>query len=478
MYNLSEAKVVTINQVLKYIFIGAALLLLILTPLLSAESSLDSNVWKTGAIFLLGIVLWITNAMPASVTGILIIVLFSLFGVLTFEEAASGLGNEIIWLVIAVLFMGIAVEKNSLDKRVSFFLLTLSKGNVKLTLFNLIMSAFILTFIIPNAVGRLSVLLPIGNGIIKSMEKEGGKNLGKAVMLIVTYAPYITTVAVLTGASGSIYATGLFESMLGYKWDYLDWLILMIPIIITVLIALWLNLIFLFPTDSANIRDGQKYFERERKSIGVMSLGEKKLLCLYSLLILLWVTRDYHHLSISLSAVIVLVMLFLPGINILNWKESIKKVDWGVPILFAAGFAIAMAFEVSGIVYLLSDLAMLHLQGLSIFSLALSMMIIFVLIRLSFTNFNAMVATLMPVSLTFAISTPFNPLWIGMVTLVASSTAYLLPTQAIGSMMTFSLGYYNNVDMLKVGGLLTIVIICTTLFFAFLYWPLVGLNYY
>lgn len=475
---LNNLKRIHKNVTLKHFIIGGSVLFLAVSPFISFGNSIDSKVWSTGAIFILGIILWITNVLPSSLTGILITVLFAVFGVLTFEEAASGLGNEIIWLVLAVLFMGIAVENNSLDKRIAYSLLSLSKGNVKLTLFNLIMSAFALTFLIPNAVGRLAVLMPIGKGIIKSMEKEGGKNIGKSIMLIVTYAPYITTVALLTGASGSIYATGLFETMLGYSWGYLQWMIIMIPMIFIVLIALWVILTLLFPSRSSMISGGQEFFEKERKSMGAMSIGEKKLLSLYFLLIFLWITKDYHHLTISLSAVIVMVLLFLPGIKLLDWKESIKKVDWGVPILFAAGFAIAKAFENSGLIYLLSDIAILFLKDLSVFTLALSIMLIFVLIRLCFTNFNAMVATLMPVALTFAISTPYNPLWIGMVCLVASSTAYLLPTQAIGSMMTFTLGYYNNTDMFKAGGLLTLSIIIITLLFSFFYWPLVGLEIY
>lgn len=172
---------------------------------------------------------------------------------------------------------------------------------------------------------------------------------------------------------------------------------------------------------------------------------------------------------------IILVCLFLPGINLLKWKESVQRVDWGVPLIFSAGFAIAKAFEKSGVVYLLSDTAVAHLTDLSIFTLSVILMLLFVFIRLCFTNFNAIVATLMPVVLTFAVSTPYNPLWLGMLCLVASSLAFLVPTQSIGSMITFGLGYYTNMDMLKAGGLLTMLIMIITLCCSFFYWPWLGL---
>ncbi|KMJ56398.1 hypothetical protein AB685_22235, partial [Bacillus sp. LL01] len=226
----------------KYLVAGLFMVGIIMTPLVQISEEIDSKIITTGAIFILAIFLWVSRVIPASLTAICVIVLFAIFDVITFEQAASGLGNEIIWLVLSVLFMGLAVEKTNLDKRIAYSILSFSKGSVRVILLNLIVSAFLLTFLIPNAVGRLAVLMPIGKGIIDSMQKEAGENIGKSIMLIVTYAPYVTTVALLTGASGSIYATGLFESMVGYSWGYLNWMVVMIPLVLFVLLALWIIL--------------------------------------------------------------------------------------------------------------------------------------------------------------------------------------------------------------------------------------------
>ncbi|WP_221567224.1 anion permease [Alkalihalobacillus sp. TS-13] len=102
-------------------------------------------------------------------------------------------------------------------------------------------------------------------------------------------------------------------------------------------------------------------------------------------------------------------------------------------------------------------------------------MILFVLIRIVFTNFTAAAASLMPVALTVAIGSPFNPVWLGMICVVASSTSYLFPSQSAGNMTTYSLGYYSGRDMLILGLILTLVIIVFTLVAAFTYWPLLGI---
>jgi solute carrier family 13 (sodium-dependent dicarboxylate transporter), member 2/3/5 len=458
--------------------ISIAFLFLLFSTYLPVPKNTPDSIWVTFSIFILGILLWFTNIIPPAVTGMAIIFLLSIFNILSFEQATIGLGEEIIWLIIAVLIMGVAVEKTGLEKKLSYKILSLSKGSVKLTILSLIVVAFILTFIMPNAVGRLTVLVTISSGIIQLMKEQGGENISKSIMLTVTNAPYITNICLMTGASGSIYAVGLFESVLGYQWSYLHWMIIMTPISMVVLLSLWGFIIWLFPSDVKVIKGGQSYFENELKKLGTLSQPEKKLILLYIFLILLWITTKLHGIPIAMSAVFVCILLFIPGMKIVNWKEAVKGVNWDVPFIFAAGFALAHAFEESGIVTWLSSVALKYLSNLSIFTLAISIMVLLILIRLSFTNFNSMVASLMPVVLTFSLGTPYNPVWIGMISLIASSTAFLIPTQSIGAMMTYSLGHYNTNDMLKIGSLLTIMMLILTLVMSLYIWPLIGLNIY
>ncbi|PAE14465.1 hypothetical protein CHH91_19375, partial [Virgibacillus sp. 7505] len=68
-----------------------------------------------------------------------------------------------------------------------------------------------------------------------------------------------------------------------------------------------------------------------------------------------------------------------------------------------------------------------------------------------------------------------NPVWLGMICLAACSTGFLFPSQSVGTMMTYALGYYTSQELLKVGAILTLSVIVITLLAAFLYWPLIGL---
>ena len=76
----------------KSIIIGISFVLAIISPFIDWYFQ-TQTIFTTLAIFMFGIILWISNMLPAALTGIIIIVLFSVLNVLSFEEAAEGLGN-------------------------------------------------------------------------------------------------------------------------------------------------------------------------------------------------------------------------------------------------------------------------------------------------------------------------------------------------------------------------------------------------
>lgn len=457
-----------------FFFIGG-LFLVLLSPLLDKWFE-TAYIITTLTTFIFCVILWITNYFPASVTGIILIILFSINGSLPFEQASSGLGDPVVWLVISVLIISIAVQQYQFDLHIAYNLLILAKGSKKLVLLILIIISFILTFIIPNAVARLTILLSITKGIIERSENIKDPNFTKACMLLVTYAPYMGTVTVFTGASGSIYAIGLFSEMLQYEWSYLYWLALMIPSSLASLAFLWFLLLYRYPLTDDNLKLDEEYFITQKKQLKKLNYQSYYLLFVVFLLILLWMTSTVHHISLSLSAMICMILLFIPRANVLNWKSTLTKIDWSVPLLFAAGLAIAKAFQNSGVLDLASDVISDYAVNHSLALFILIMVTILLIIRFFFTNFNSIVASILPIILIVAQQMNINPIWLGMFALYIMSMAYILPTQSIGNMMMAAEQYYTTLDLIKTGFILTVVMTLIIFFVTFFYWPLIGVG--
>jgi sodium-dependent dicarboxylate transporter 2/3/5 len=458
-----------------YLLVSIIIFFLIISNFVPPFLGLPEKGGVTLLILMLGIVLWLSNIIPPAVTSIIIIVFLPLFQIIPFEESVAGLGSEVVFLIIIMLSMGTAVERTDLGSRFTFFILSKSKGNARKSIFCIILIAFLLTFFIPNGMARLTVLLPISLGLIDTLKAYKDINFNKSIIIAITYVPWVCSVILITGSNGAIYAASLFENMIGFEWSYLHWFIVMLPSVVFSLIGLWLILILLFPPKHREIQSAQAYIQENIRELGKIKTSEMKLIILYVCLILLWVTKEIHGLSIAMSACLIGVIIFLPGFRLITWKDAMKSIDWSIPLLFAAGFSIASAFESSGLILWLSNIATSSLLKLPVSLIAVTIMIIFVVIRMGFTHFAAMIASLLPVALTFALATPYNPVWIGMICVVASTIAYILPTQSISNMTTYSLGHYASRDMIRAGSLLTILIIVLTIIFAYWYWPLVGI---
>ncbi len=456
--------------------VAGVILVFIGTLVLPLPEVLSASGWRSLGLLLLAIVLWLTSIVPTPVTSLIVMALLAITGILPFEQAAAALGKEEIWLILSMLIVGAAFEKYGLDRRIAYRLMIASGGRLRWMLLLLTALAFMLTFFISNAIGRITLLLPIAVGIVAAVGGRGGPHFPKLVFLIITFVPYAGAVSLMTGAGGSIYAVGLFRSMLGYHWDYLYWMVLMMPIVLLSIGVFWLILLWMYPVAKQPVLESLSFFRAEYGKLGPISLSEKKLVFLCLLLAFLWIGGQWHGLPIAVPALAVVCLMFLPGFRLLKWKETGRKVDWGITLLFAAGFALADGLQKNGVIDVMSDMAGNHFNHFSAFALALSMMIIFILIRIGFTNNSAMVASLMPIALTFATASSFNPVWLGMVCLVACSNGYFVPSQSAGSMSTFGFGHYNGKDYFLSGTILTVLMTAITLLAAFLYWPLVGLT--
>lgn len=461
-------------RIIKPALIILALLIVAVSFFLPVPSGMGERGPTTIAIIMLAIILWITDIIPAAVTGMITIFLFSAFNILEFEQAAGNLGKEIIWLLIATLMMGQAIEKTSIHKRIAYNMFLLAKGNLKLIILFMMLFGLSLTFFIPSVLGRMVLILPICIGLLKSVEKQGVKGLGKIIIPAMTFVPFIGSFGVITGGGGTLYAAQLFETM-GKSWSYIEWLIIMGPVVLVIVVLFWIVIItFLFRDNS--IRVDQEYLLEERSKVGELSRQELKIMILYSLLLILWITKSLHGFSLAMSAVFVASLLFLPGIRLLDWKEAMNKIEWSILFAFAAGFSIADALNVSDITGWLSLTAEKYLGDTSSFIVALILMITLVLIRIGFLNYTMMIASFMPLVFTFAKVALINPIWLGMIALIGSSICFFFPMQTISGMTAFSLGHHTFQDHLKVGIILTVITVVVTLVSAFYYWPLVGLE--
>ena len=127
---------------------------------LGSAAFIRSNEWML-AIFVAGIILWITEAIPNYLTSLIIIVTLVLTGVLSEKTAYAQLGHPVMWLNIMSFVLASMLVATGVAKRFAlWFILKFGKnaGSIFLSfiVINVVLSAFI-----SATTAKAAILLPI-----------------------------------------------------------------------------------------------------------------------------------------------------------------------------------------------------------------------------------------------------------------------------------------------------------------------------
>ena len=235
-------------QSLAWLLTGAAMLAA--TALLPPLEGLTRSGMLTLGILLLAIVYWSTEAVNASVTALIILVLLPVTGALGYNETFAGLGQSMLWRLVGILMITTGLTQTGLDRRFAIFILRLARGNVYAMLVLLTISSEILVFFVPTPPARAGLLGTVYLGILTGLGIRPPSNLGKIIFLGIPIFAVMTSASVITGASVEIYSLGLFSTLLHHDFTYVSWMLVNLPVTFLICFLVLPVLIRLFPPET------------------------------------------------------------------------------------------------------------------------------------------------------------------------------------------------------------------------------------
>ena len=139
------------------------------------------------AIAAMMIVLWATEAMDHALAGFIGLFLFWSSGVSSIESAFSGFSNETSWFLLGAILIGAMASKSGLAQRIAYTITTRIGTSYSRLLLAFIVVDFLLTFLIPSGIARVTILATIVAMIV-----------GFKALLLVALAIYALGVISLT----------------------------------------------------------------------------------------------------------------------------------------------------------------------------------------------------------------------------------------------------------------------------------------
>jgi len=408
----------------------------------------------TLAVVVWACIMWITEAIPVGISGMLIPMLLVMSGAIDkFPKAASGFTTPVVFLCLAAFIFAAVMQAAGLDRRIALSLLHKMKvKTVNGVIWAMFAANLLLSLIIPAANARAATLLPVVNGITEMFGDTPEERAGKKAIVIQTlvYGSMISGMCIMTAHLPNLVLVGLFETELALNLSYIDWFKLQWPYLgMFVLTQWWVQRYF--RTRSVGIHGGFSAVEKQHAELPKTGQAEWLILAVFGLIAVLWVTESWHGVKSHNAALIGLAILFAPGLFGFKWKDLQDRTIWGTFLLLAGALSMSAAMGSSGLAQWLSDIIHPLAHGHAWWMILLILMLGTHVIRLGMLSNVAAITMLAPILLALAPKLGLHPVAFTMLVSDTDTFAYILPTQITAAVIAYSSGTFTTADYAKVG---------------------------
>jgi sodium-dependent dicarboxylate transporter 2/3/5 len=420
----------------------------------------------TLGLLVAAIVLWITEVIPFGITALLIMLLIPVFGIDSFKNVIMlGFGNQIIAFFIGVLILSSAFTRSGMGNRLSTLILTIMGTRTKMVILGFIIVGTLLSMWITD-MAVAAILMPLGVAILKqSGVKPLESNFGKGLMISCAWGPLFGGIATPSGCGPNPLTIGFLKGLAHIDIDFLTWMSMGLPAALLMIPAGWFVITTIFPPEIERVPFAKEEIRKNLADMGPLGAREKWTLSIFLMTICAWITSPLIKsvtggmIDMPMQAIALFgaLLLFLPGIEVISWKEAQEDVDWGGIILICAGISLGMVVYNTGAARWLSWLLLGPVVQLP------SVIRVFVIVlgvsflHLAFSSNTVTGTIIIPLLIALAADLNINPWLVCAPAAFTSSLAFILVTETPTNVIPYSAGYFAIKDMAKAGIAMTLV---------------------
>ena len=399
---------------------------------------------RTLGVLLITIVLLMTETFAIPVTCFICIAFMYLFGATDkFSATLAGFTNTTSFFVIVSYALSIAITKMPIGNRILFFMMKIFGRSMKGILLAFMVTIATLSAFISNvATAAIFVAICISFLDIYGDDEDAKKQAGKVFMVCIAISA--TVGGMITPAGSSL--------------NLLQWIVLGAPLGYLSVIIAWFIASRMFKLPELDITAIVAYRDnlKEESIPDKMSFKEKYTLLIVFLMFALWIASSWFPFwDVTLVATIGCILMFIPGIQVLTYKEYIKGVNW-TPYIVISTFIMAGQMLVANkvTVWLCTFVLPSSLDMPIPLAVMVVSAIIFV-IMVIVPSAPAIINLLASPFAALAVASGMSPLFLMLPLSMYAGCVIIFPFDVVPS-ITYAAGYYGMTDLPKVSIILEI----------------------
>ncbi len=449
---------------------------------------------RTAAIAVWMAVWWMTEAVPLAATSLLPLVLLPLTGVLSTAAVAPAYANSVIFLFLGGFLIAAAMQKWELHRRIALGIMMAFGASPRRLLLGFLTASAVLSMWVSNTATAI-MIVPIGLALVHRSDAElksgQARKLAQALMLGTAYGCSIGGIATLIGTPPNMVmarmAAQTFPELAPI--GFARWFLLAFPLAVLALTATFLVL----ARDLRDVPslDSGDHLRAQYAQLGRPSREEYGVLSLGVLAAVLWVFRA----DIEFGALVIpgwsrllpfgklvddgtvalfvgtLLFVFPSRSGTLLDRHDFASLPWGVVLLFGGGFALAEAFDRSGLARLVGG----SLSGLG--ALPPFLLVLVVCLSIAFASElasnTALAQISLPILAALARELHLSPLPLLFAATISASLAFMLPVGTPPNAIAFGSERIGVGYMARAGLFLNVICALFTALVAYFVLPLI-----
>jgi sodium-dependent dicarboxylate transporter 2/3/5 len=450
--------------------------------LLMPAPTLPVAAHRLAAILALMIVLWMTEALPLSVTALLGPTLAVLLSVAPVKVAFAPFADPIIFLFIGSFILAEAMFVHRLDRRLAYTALSsawVGQSGLRLIVVYAAV-ACVLSMWMSNT-ATTAMLFPLGLAVLAELGRGRGQDrpfqqYAMAMMLVTSFAASIGGMGTPVGTPPNLIGLG-FLARAGVDISFAGWMALGVPLMAVMMgfVVFWM----LVPR-ARHIRlgdDARRAVREELRKLGPLSTGERNVMVAFGITVGLWIIPGLaqpvlgptHGVSRalvalfpeSIAALLGALLLFMlplraqPRRFTLTWDEA-SRIDWGIILLFGGGLAMGQLADSTGLSAALGHWVSARFPDAG--TVGLTMVFTAIGVVLSETASNTAAANIIvPTAIAVAVASGVSPLEPGLGATFGASMGFMMPISTPPNAIVYSSGYIPIGRMMRLGLVLDLV---------------------
>jgi DASS family divalent anion:Na+ symporter len=447
--------------------------------LLLPHAGVPARSWQLLALFATTVVALMTGPLPAGAVALLAITASTLLNLVPLQDALAGYSNPTVWLIVAAFLFARGIVQTRLGERLAYHIIRRFGGSALRLGYSIVLADLAMAPMTPSNTARAGgILFPITLSVARAFGSEPGPTarvMGAFLMQTLYQGDLVVSAMFLTACAPNPLVAELTRQSAHLDLSWRMWaLAALLPGLVAFAIVP-LVIYRLCPPSLRDTRPAQQLATQQLESLGPMRREEWLMLIIFAIVLILWLTGEWHGASPTTVAYLGVGMLLVT--RLLDWQDVLsEKGAWDALMWFGGLVMLAGQLDKAGLTKSFA-VATAHLVGGWPWWWALALLlVVYLYTHYAFASLVAHVTAMFPAFFAVAVGLGAPPLLAALTLGFFSNLNAAITHYGTGpAPIVFGAGYLSLGAWWRIGFLVSLVHLAIWLPVGFLWWRVLGL---